>query len=59
MAAAKSKALFSTVEQKKVIAAVLAAYLRLPFAGKTIPGASMESLLAHVRGGGKQKLTLL
>src|SRR5882724_4539883 len=51
MPTTKSTALFSTPKQKQIIADALFAFLRLPFAGKTVPGAIMESLLGHVRGG--------
>jgi hypothetical protein len=51
MPQAKTNALFTSAEQKRAIAAALFTYLRLPFAEHTVPGAIMESLLAHVRGG--------
>ena len=38
---------FSTRRQLAEMARVLSAYLRLPFSTDTIPGALMESLLAH------------
>lgn len=43
--------LFSTPGQLQAIAAALQGYLRLPFAGSTVPGAIMEALFAYVRGG--------
>ena len=44
-------AVYSTPAELKRIAALLCTYLRLPFAGSTIPGAVMESVLARVRLG--------
>lgn len=41
----------SSVEEMQRIASILQGYLRLPFGGKTIPGAVMEHVLAFVRGG--------
>jgi hypothetical protein len=43
--------LFSSPAQLAQIAQALRNYARLPFAGETIPGAVMEALIAHVRGG--------
>ena len=47
----KSHAIFSTKEQLDEIARILSSYIRLPLSTDTIPGALMEGLLAHVRGG--------
>lgn len=43
--------IFSTNEQLDLICKILSRYIRLPFSGKTIPGAIMEGVLAHVRDG--------
>lgn len=42
---------FSSPQQLKAIAKVLVTYSRMPFASLNIPGAAMEAVLAHVRGG--------
>lgn len=42
---------FSTPDQLAQIGLVLACYLRLPVSTDVIPGAFLESVLAHVRGG--------
>ena len=47
----KTYAIFSTKEQLGEIARILSSYIRLPLSTDTIPGALMEGLLAHVRGG--------
>ena len=43
--------IFSTKEQLELIRMILSKYIRLPFSDVTIPGAIMEGVLAHVRGG--------
>jgi hypothetical protein len=43
--------MFSTPEQLAEIAAALRCYMRLPLSPKTIPGAYLEALIAHVHSG--------
>jgi len=43
--------IFSSTEQLNLIRKILSRYIRLPFSSVTIPGAIMEGVLAHVRGG--------
>ena len=43
--------IFSTPGQLATIRKVLRSYLRLPFSSDAVPGAFMEAVLAHVRGG--------
>lgn len=43
--------IFSTPEQLARIGLILSRYIRLPVSTDTIPGAFLESVLAHVRGG--------
>lgn len=43
--------IYSTSEQLSRIQNILSLYIRLPFSGKTIPGAIMEAVLANVLGG--------
>ncbi len=43
--------IFSSSEELHRIATILSAYASLPFVGKTIPGAILESVLANVRVG--------
>jgi hypothetical protein len=42
---------YSEAVQLGKIRDILSSYVRLPFSGDSIPGAIMEGLLAHVRGG--------
>lgn len=42
---------FSSPEQLSKIGLILSRYIRLPVSTDTIPGAFMEAVLAHVRGG--------
>lgn len=42
---------FSTPEQLQKIALILSRYIRLPVSTDTIPGAFLEAVLSHVRGG--------
>lgn len=42
---------FSTRAELERIADILCRYMRLPVAGDSVPGAFLESVLAHVRGG--------
>jgi hypothetical protein len=44
--------IFSTAGQLDEMRRMLANYVRLPFSQDSIPGALMESVLSHVRGGG-------
>lgn len=43
--------IFSTDAELQEIKKVLSGYIRLPFSGETIPGATMEAVLAKVRSG--------
>jgi len=43
--------IFSTPDQLARIGLILSRYIRLPVSTDTIPGAFLESVLAHVRGG--------
>ncbi len=43
--------LFSSTAQLMEIGRVLSTYMRLPLSSETIPGGTMEALLAHIRGG--------
>lgn len=45
----KKHDMLSSSEELKMIAKVLSGYIKLPFSDDTIPGALMESVLAHVR----------
>lgn len=41
--------IYSTREELDQIRKILSRYIRLPFSGETIPGATMEGVLAHVK----------
>ena len=43
--------IYSSPEQLRRLARILANYMKTPFAGDSVPGAIMEHALAHVRGG--------
>lgn len=47
----KSSPVYSSATQLKTMAESIQSYLRLPLSPKTIPGALLEALIAHVRGG--------
>lgn len=46
-----SHGVFSSPEQLRSLAELLSKYARLPFSPVSIPGAVMEGVLAHIRGG--------
>ena len=47
----KASLIYSSREQLAGIARILSGYVRLPLSVDNIPGALMEALLAHIRGG--------